>query len=139
MELDKNAFIGRIVESVVVGEAHNIREIMKLLNGLDMLASPASPCLDDDRVQGGERTPAALRRVEIEEKIARHNPWVVQVACAFRNVRDRKLTAYVYSLLEGLEGAAIMKRAQIGKAQRRKYQGFLVALLGYEGVGRSNR
>lgn len=135
MELEKDVFLGRIVEAIVRGERRNLRKLINLLDNRDMLESFPAPCLYDVHVQGGERTPAAIRRAEIGEKIAQYDSQIVRVADTFRNVSDAKLTAYVYALLDGLEEDELVKRARLGKSTRKRYQRWLVKLLGYEGVG----
>ena len=115
--------IGRYYEGFLAEHWRELTSIKKLLEALrDCEGAPSSW---GERVQGGERTPAALRRVEIMDALDRCYPPLVEVVKVFEAQREKKKAAYCHALIDGLSGAAAIKSRGIGAQKHREYRQWL--------------
>ena len=115
--------IGRFFESVLAGLGPELSRVKKLLEQLrecDGIGS--SPW--GERVQGGEHTPAAERRLEILERLKWFSPMDIEIVRLFESQREKKKAAYCLALLDGLSGDAVRSRG-IGAGKQRELRAWL--------------
>jgi hypothetical protein len=77
-----------------------LRDIKRLLDLIQSCEGASSPSYSE-RVQGGERTPTALRRLELQDVLDRHSVILVDVVKLFVSQRDKKRVAYVCAIMDG--------------------------------------
>ncbi len=116
------------IEEIVRVEAESIKRAIRLLKARERTENLISPSLAADRVQGGERTPQALRLLEIDDCLKGCSDRLVKIARAFLGLDNLKAQAYIWGLLDGLPWESIRKRGRIKEEDRQKFQQWLIEL-----------
>lgn len=95
-----------------------IKKLLEALRACDGASSPSYR----ERIQGGERTPTALRRLEIMDALDRCYPPLVEVVKVFEAQREKKKVAYCAALIDGVTD---MKSRGLGAGKHREYRQWL--------------
>lgn len=110
--------IGRYYESFLASQSRELRFIDKIVNMLEGCTGITSPSYRE-KVQGGDSTPAAQRRIELQDVLGRCYPVFVSVVNLFRRQTDKKRLVYCHAIMDGLTGPD-MKSRGIGAGKRRE-------------------
>ena len=109
--------------------APGIRHAIRLLESLDELQGHSSPSWSE-RVQGGDKIPAAVRRSELLGELEAMPPRLVKIAERLRGYPEKSVKGrYVRALLRGCSGEALRKTAGLSYRKmgecRRWLRGFV--------------
>lgn len=113
--------IGIFFEGFIADHWKELTRIKAILEGLRRCEGASSPFCRE-KVQGGESTPVALRRVELLDALDRCYPPLVDLVRVFEAQTDKKRIAYCHALIDGVTD---MKSRGIGAAKHRECRSWL--------------
>lgn len=113
-------------EAVLAELAIPLGRILRLFGQLDVLAGHTAVQWGVERVLSGVGTPAAERRVELQDELMRYPAWLVRVARRLRdNPPDSPRGRYASALLCGLTGEDLRKAAKLSREELRNCRRWL--------------
>lgn len=90
--------------------APGLRRCVHLLEALDGLSGHAAAQWGDTKTQGGDKTPAAVRRVELLDELKAMPPRLVKIAYLLRGYPVKSTKGrYIQGILSGHSGEALRK------------------------------
>jgi len=118
-------YTGRFLESLLIDSRQELLRIKRLLAALEGCTGITAPSYRE-RVQGGDSTPAAQRRLELKDALDRCSPTLIEIVRTFDLQTDKKKIVYIHCILDGVED---MASRGITPAQRKALRAWLAGIV----------